>query len=297
LSILNTFQFIFSHPLTKIRKIAAFKRWLRWQLGSRIISGSSALQFVENSRLLAQPGMTGATGNIYCGLHEPNDMGFLLHFLREKDLFMDVGANIGSYTVLASGVIGAETICFEPIPTTYQHLLDNIYLNRLVDRVQALNVAVGSEDGEIEMMADQDTVNRVVSAGEYSGLTIKVPVVTVDKILAGRVPKLIKIDVEGYETLVLESARQTLENKALEAVIIELNGSGSVLGFDEGSIRRHFIDLGFTACTYDVRTRLLQEENDEIKNISDNTLYVRNIEATQDRLRHARYFNVLGINI
>jgi FkbM family methyltransferase len=241
--------------------------------------------------------MTGATGNIYCGLHEPNDMGFLLHFLREKDLFMDVGANIGSYTVLASGVIGAETICFEPIPTTYQHLLDNIYLNRLVDRVQALNVAVGSEEGEIEMMADQDTVNRVVAAGEYSGLTIKVPVVTVDKILDGRVPKLIKIDVEGYETLVLESAKQTLENKALEAVIIELNGSGSVLGFDEDSIRRHFIDLGFTACTYDVRTRLLQEENDEIKNISDNTLYVRNIEATQDRLRHARYFNVLGANI
>lgn len=155
MSVLNTFQFIFSHPLTRTRKIATFKRWLRWQLGSRITPGSSAVQFVENSRLLAQPGMTGATGNIYCGLHEFSDMGFLLHFLRENDLFMDVGANIGSYTVLASGVIGAETICFEPIPKSFEHLLDNININRLVDRVQALNVAVGSEEGEVEIIGGQ----------------------------------------------------------------------------------------------------------------------------------------------
>jgi hypothetical protein len=40
--------------------------------------------------------MTGATQNLYCELHEYNDMAFLLHFLREEDSFADVGANIGS---------------------------------------------------------------------------------------------------------------------------------------------------------------------------------------------------------
>jgi hypothetical protein len=42
------------------------------------------------------------SGNIYAGLHEFGDMAFVLHFLRAGDLFADVGANIGSYTVLAS---------------------------------------------------------------------------------------------------------------------------------------------------------------------------------------------------
>jgi len=44
-----------------------------------------------------------------------NDMGFLLHFLRKDDLFLDVGANIGSYTVLAGGAVGAKSISFEPV--------------------------------------------------------------------------------------------------------------------------------------------------------------------------------------
>ena len=45
-------------------------------------------------------GMTGATGNVYCGLHEFEDMALVLHALRPRDLFVDVGANVGSYTVL-----------------------------------------------------------------------------------------------------------------------------------------------------------------------------------------------------
>ena len=72
--------------------------------------------------------MTGATGNIYAGLHEFADMAFTLHFLRPDDLFMDVGANVGSYTLLASGVCKARTISFEPYPETMAALRRNIDL-------------------------------------------------------------------------------------------------------------------------------------------------------------------------
>jgi len=44
---------------------------------------------------VARPGETGVTGNIYTGLHEFSSMGYLLHVLREGDLFVDVGANVG----------------------------------------------------------------------------------------------------------------------------------------------------------------------------------------------------------
>lgn len=57
--------------------------------------------------------MTGATGNIYVGLHEFEDMAFLLHVLRRTDLFVDVGANIGSYTILAGGAAGAKLLLNE----------------------------------------------------------------------------------------------------------------------------------------------------------------------------------------
>src|SRR3989338_3023813 len=251
MGIFHTFKLIYNHPLTRNRRFASYRRWLRWQLGCRIMPGGSVVEFAGGTRLLAFPGMTGATGNIYCGLHECHDMAFVLHFLRESDLFVDVGANVGSYTVLASGAAGAETMCFEPVPQTFQHLLDNIHLNRLAGRVTALNVAVGAEAAEIEMVSDQDTVNRVLASQEhYSGTKSRVQVVALDEVLAGRVPRMIKIDVEGFETAVLQGAARTLENPALRAVLIELNGSGEAYGFDEQALHGPLIGPGFVKCSY-----------------------------------------------
>jgi len=296
MSILQTFRLIFSHPLTRNQRIEAYKRWIRWQLSSRIIDAGIAVEFVGKTRLLARSGMTGATGNFYCGLHECHDMGFVLHFLRAGDLFLDVGANIGSYTVLASGAVGAETISFEPVSSSFQHLMDNIYLNRLVDRVRPLNVAVGSEAGELEMVVDQDTVNRIIRDEVYAGERMKVPVVTLDEVLAGEVPRLIKIDVEGFETQVLGGAAHTLENPGLEAVLMELNGSGETYGFDEIQLHNNMIDLGFKKCAYNVLTRELQIDADT-NWYTGNNLYVRNPKSTQALLSSAKSFAVIGMQL
>jgi hypothetical protein len=59
--------------------------------------------FVGDTRLLVARGMRGATGNVYVGLHEFEEMAFALHALRPSSRFIDVGANVGSYTVLAAG--------------------------------------------------------------------------------------------------------------------------------------------------------------------------------------------------
>ncbi len=70
--------------------------------------------------------MSGATGNLGVGLHEFVDMAFVVHFLREGDLFLDIGANVGSFTVLAAGVARARSFAFEPIADTARDLRRNI---------------------------------------------------------------------------------------------------------------------------------------------------------------------------
>ena len=72
--------------------------------------------------------MTGITGNWYCGLHEFHEMAFVLHFLRKNDTFIDVGANVGSYTILAA-VTGSNVISIEPIPSTFNYLKNNVSIN------------------------------------------------------------------------------------------------------------------------------------------------------------------------
>ena len=110
-------RFLCNHPLTRDHRAAGFARLFRWQVESRL-RREVIVPWVGGVRLAARRGMTGATGNIYAGLHEFADMAFTLHFLRPDDLFLDVGANIGSYTLLASGVCKARTIAFEPDPET-----------------------------------------------------------------------------------------------------------------------------------------------------------------------------------
>jgi FkbM family methyltransferase len=174
--------------------------------------------------------------------------------------------------------------------------MDNIYLNRLVDHVKPLNVAVGEKARELEMMADQDTVNRVVSEGVYSGKKVIVPVVTIDETLAGRVPKLIKIDVEGFETQVIRGATRTLENPKLQAVLMELNGSGEAYGFDEKKIHNNMLKLGFQQCAYDSLTRSLQVSNDRSW-YTGNNLYVRDPNLVQALLTSAKSYSVIGLQI
>ncbi len=127
MSLSNTLHFILNHPLAKRNRIRAFSRLLKWQINVRLNPNPVLYPFVGDTKLLAWKGLTGVTGNIYAGLHEFEDMAFLLHFLREEDFFADIGANVGSYTVLAAGVCKSQTISAEPLPDTFKILQDNIW--------------------------------------------------------------------------------------------------------------------------------------------------------------------------
>jgi hypothetical protein len=67
--------------------------------------------FIEDTTLIFKGGMDGRRADIAVGLFEFEEMAFVLHALREEELFVDVGANIGIYTVLAAG--GG---CILPVP-------------------------------------------------------------------------------------------------------------------------------------------------------------------------------------
>jgi hypothetical protein len=100
MGLLNTLRFIVEHPLNSGKRLASLRRFAAWQIGSRLVPGPVVVEFVGGTRLLVAPGQTGATGNLYAGLHELPEMAFVLHLLRPGDLFVDIGANIGSYTPL-----------------------------------------------------------------------------------------------------------------------------------------------------------------------------------------------------
>lgn len=284
---LKTFTFIWNHPISSRNRFAAYKRWLRWQVGSRLLKNSIIIPWMENSILVVDPGMTGATGNIYCGLHEFYDMGFLLHFLRKGDKFADIGANVGTYTILASFVVGAETQAFEPLPATYAKLLRNVAINKLSGshgHVTANMVACGKENGTVNFTADLDTMNQVVSE-DFQGKTVLVPVMRLDELLAEFNAALWKIDVEGYEEQVIDGALERLSNSELKAVILETETPAIIKILQEN---------GFEKGYYDPFTRRFDIP---IREGSSNQLWIRDKTYCENQVRESPEFIINGVKV
>lgn len=270
---LQTLKFLVRHPLNADGRAAALSRFLRWQLGTRLLPVPHVMPFVEDSVLVMERGMTGATGNWYCGLHEEREMGFLLHFLRQDDLFVDIGANIGSYSVLAAGAVGARTVCFEPSVETYNCLLRNLFVNRIQDRVQAHNLGLGAREEVLCFSTGQDTTNHVVTDQSVKN-TVEIRVRRLDDVLNGAVPRIIKLDVEGWEAAVLEGMPDTLAAPSLAAIICETNDSADrYAGAGDNRVFKTMHAHGFKAYSYDPFRRVLTTGG-----TAHNTIFVRDAD-------------------
>ncbi len=279
------------HPLTRKRRAEAIFRFFTWQIYSRLKKGDGVHEWIDGSKFYVRAGETGLTQNIYTGLHEFEDMGFLLHFVRAGDLFVDVGANVGSYTILACAARGARGYAFEPIPATFVRLMSNMHLNKIESQVECLNIGVGSERGVIQFTSRLDTINHALPPGSSEPGAVSVEVLSLDEILADESPALMKIDVEGFEAPVIKGAENTMKKETLHAVIMELNGSGKRYGWDETHIVEKMMAFGFSPYSYDPLSRTilsLQGKNAD----SGNTLFLRNESYVLDRIRSAPLVSV-----
>lgn len=296
MSLLNILRFITSHPLTREAQGSAIKRFLHWQLSSRVRKGDMVYPWIGTTQFLVRRNETGLTGNIYTGLHEFADMAFVLHCLRPSDLFVDVGANVGSYTLLACSVVGARGIAIEPVPGTYERLVANCRLNQLDERVQTLNAAVGERAGTVAFTTDADTMNHVIAGHDEAPHAISVKLLRLDDLLQQQAPLLIKIDVEGFETAVIQGATNTLAHPSLCAIIMEINDEASRYGYDASSLIATMKRCGFSQYTYAPFERELSPLDD--RNVpSGNGLFIRDVDFVQERLKTAPTISVLGTQL
>lgn len=281
--IANLGRFFASHPLTRDAPWKAWVRFAMWQTRSRI-QGEIVFPWIHGQKLMVRRGMTGATGNIYVGLHEFADMMLPLHFLRVDDLFLDIGANIGSYTVLAAGVRGAKVWAFEPDPETVRVLQCNIDLNGLTNRVVVHAFALGDRDGEVEFTRGLDTVNRVATDGETDVRTVRIR--KLDTLIGDAQPSMIKMDVEGHEEPAIRGAEALLHGKSLKIIALETTTAEITATFG-----RH----GFERAYYDPFRRALTTSTNDLS--ASNAVFVRDWDFVADRLKTAPEVKVLGKSI
>ncbi len=171
-------------------------------------------------RFLASPADDIGRHIIRDGVHEPENSAWILEHLqlRDGDVALDIGANIGWYSCLLDrlGTGAFDLYCFEPEPLNFAMLSRNIALN-MANHVHPQQLALGDSAGSIELYLYKDSNGgRHSVLPVHDGEKIQVPVARLDswwhsQNLGSRRLRFIKIDIEGFELPALRGAGDLLQ--------------------------------------------------------------------------------------
>lgn len=167
---------------------------------------------------------------------EPGTVAWLRAQLRSGDVFYDVGANVGVYTLLAAEIVGptGQVIAFEPHLFTAGTLIRNVQANGFTDRVQVItsalwdddtflpfhyqHVMAGSSGSQLRDPIDENGKTFVPELTEWKHVT------KADSLIWHGLnrPQVIKIDVDGHELSVLRGMRRILDVDSLQSPVRSL---------------------------------------------------------------------------
>ena len=245
-----------AHPLTKNSVITALFRYVLFNTIQTINPKQRKYKFLNGLHFHAQKGDAGIVANIYFKLFDYDESMFVIHHLKENELFVDVGANVGHFTLIAAGICKAKVIAFEPIPATFSNLNKNVTSNNLGALVKTFNIGIGEKKGFLNFSTNLDVMNAV--ALEHEPNVIRIAVEKLDYVLEDNFPVFLKIDVEGYEMFVLKGALDVLSNPSLKVIIIELNFSLSKFQHSIQDVINLLTKYDFIPIEYDVQLRKIR---------------------------------------
>ena len=166
---------------------------------------------------------------------EPDTIAWLKQ-MKSGEVLVDVGANVGMYSVFGAVCRGVQVHAFEPESQNYALLNSNIALNGLSGRVVAYPLALSDTSGADKLyLSDFSPGGSCHSFGEQVGFDLKPRgsafaqgafSVTLDQLVSAGsvpVPDHIKLDVDGFEHKVIAGASKTLQNPKVRSILVELN--------------------------------------------------------------------------
>ena len=223
---------------------------------------------------------------IYDGF-EQDEIDFVKTILRSGDVVIDIGANIGLFTLIAAKAVGntGKLISFEPDPSTYRRLIENCSLNDL-SNVDARNTGLSSAPGCLTFYQSQngwDAWNSFVASDEFTDRKeIKIDVSTLDIELQSldlATIIFVKIDVEGWEKYVLEGGRNLLQNYS-PIVLMEFTDNNTfAAGYHVHELYDTMVDFGYS--WFRIHNGALEREQKKLYYPYDNLVAVKDLKDSR----------------
>ena len=210
-----------------LKTIYRYLQVKQWKYRKKTVTVS--LRDQENIQIIMQPGCAVSEKLYVVGLYDHDGMQTLQKLMKPSEVFYDVGANVGPFSLLAHDR-GASVYAFEGHPITTQRCRENFKLNG-INPDRAFATAVSEHNGKITFTnVVGSSVNKIIDNSKSSKRisTIEVPAITLDSFAVNHeYPTAVKIDTEGSELTVIKGMQVILKNGTLKYLTFEANGLSS----------------------------------------------------------------------
>jgi FkbM family methyltransferase len=179
----------------------------------------------------------------------------ILYYVDPGDQVMDIGANVGAYTVWMSKFISrpGRIHAFEPDEASFKKLQSHIAVNNMGDLVKVNRCALSDSDGVLNFTTGLDRLNHITTQREEN--SVSVPSCTLDAYCeanaVGRVTYM-KVDVEGFEYMVLKGAGKLFSSKGVDILQLEINDAVRYAGVSVEDLLALLKGYQYSLCRYDV---------------------------------------------
>lgn len=251
--LIRTIDFIAQHPTNEGNYLRAIRKFVGWQFKKRMTK--ARVKLVNGLVMNGYIDDTISSLVAYVDLPEYSDMMFVLRYLRSGDIFFDVGANVGIYSLLASPIVSdGKVFAFECSKRIYVRLLENIELNK-IENVIASNQGIYEQASTIWLNEDpKGTTSFLSQEKRSSGYYVKVT--AIDRVSCEynlQEIALLKLDIEGAELFALRGATSLLESRKIQCILLEAtDGSEKNFNYSLHEIDSFLSLLGFSFYNYNV---------------------------------------------
>jgi FkbM family methyltransferase len=215
--VINVVKFTWGHPSNEGARSSAVLRAIDFQVRGRFLHRRTMARLGSRSVIWADLHRTSASKVVYANPPDSAEMLTWRNELRPGDTFIDVGANVGTYTIWAAE-LGAEVIALEPAEDTFALLEENVALNNYP--INTIRAAAGANCGTARFTSGRDSVNHLDPQGSVEITTVTIDSISPDRTVAG-----MKIDVEGFEIEVLRGSEKALSEHRIRLIQLEWNST------------------------------------------------------------------------
>ena len=282
-SLTYSLTYLFNNPYNKKYPLFALKRFIEWKIIKFLKLSNYKKKVWGNKLVYLQHDSFQSMWLMYNWMVDWEEFNLIKRFVTKNNLCIDVGANMGYYTIWFSK-FSKNIYSFEPDLLNYDRLQENLKINSLQNSVKTFDVAVAEKDGSLFFTKNLDIRNHILLNNNHEGVKIlcrRLDSILLENKITGI--SYLKIDVEGFELDVLKGLGDYFINYKVDIIQIEINSAMKNSAYSLNEFLSFISSNKYKLYSYNVFLNVMECQNFSIDR--ENYFLISRIDKINEQLK------------